>query len=339
MKKKKPPPKAAPGKGGPVKKAAVDGQALYIGGAVALVLFVLLVRWWWNRRNRVAPGEHAPLPDDNKLGQYFISRLLADGGTASVYRATDTNNTPVAIKIPHADQLLDRNFVATFQREAGIGVELRHPSIVRVIEAGAYRRGRFARIPYFVMELLDGRDLGTMLREQGRLDPLAAAQIARSVADALQWAHHRGVVHRDISPRNILITTKMLVKVMDFGISTVRSRTGKRAQQGVALNFGTPEYIAPERINGAQADERSDLYALGCVFYEMVVGQPPFQGKTPLETLKLHRKAPVPKPSASVHLPREVEQIILRLLEKDPAQRDQKAAEVTSELAELVPSV
>jgi serine/threonine-protein kinase len=241
----------------------------------------------------------------------------------------------VAIKIPHADQLLDKNFVATFQREAEIGLDLRHPSIVKVLETGNYRRGRFPKVPYFVMEYLEGQDLNSVLRDQGPIEPTRAAQIARSVADALQWAHHRGVVHRDVTPRNIFITTKQLVKVMDFGISTVRSRTGRKAQQGVALNFGTPHYMAPERVGQTKPDERSDLYALGCVFFEMLTGRPPFHSKNQSEILKMHKKEPVP----DFHAPAEIKKIVLKLLEKDPKKRYQKAAEVTADLADLVPIV
>ncbi len=335
MKKKPPPPKksASPKKPPPASKKS-DG--LYLGGAAVGVVLLLVVLWFlFGRKKKITPGEHAPMPEDNKLGQYFISRLLADGGTAAVFRATDPSGGVVAIKIPHADQLQDRNFVATFQREAEIGVELRHPSIVKVLEAGSYKRGRFPKIPYFVMEYLEGQDLSNVLKDQGRIEPLRAAQIARAVADALQWAHHRGVVHRDVTPRNIFITTRSAVKVMDFGISTVRSRTGKRAQQGVALNFGTPHYMAPERVSQPKPDERSDLYALGCVFFEMLTGKPPFHAKTGGEVLKMHRKDPVPDFQA----PAEVKRIVLKLLEKDPAKRYQKAAEVTSDLADLVPLV
>lgn len=336
--KKKPSP--APKKSVPPKKppppSKDSGNGLYLGGAALGVVLLLVVVWWvLGRRPKVAPGEHAPMPDNNQLGQYFISRLLADGGTASVYRATDPSGGVVAIKIPHADQLVDKNFVATFQREAEIGVELRHPSIVKVVEAGSYRRGSFPKIPYFVMEYLEGQDLSTVLREQGPIEPTRASQIARSVADALQWAHHRGVIHRDVTPRNIFITTKQLVKVMDFGISTVRSRTGRKAQQGVALNFGTPHYMAPERLSQSRPDERSDLYALGCIFFEMLTGKPPFHSKNQAEILKMHKKDPVPDFSATP----EIKRIVLKLLEKDPKKRYQKAAEVTSDLADLVPIV
>lgn len=260
--------------------------------------------------------------------------IIADGGTATVYNGMDDEGHRVAIKIPHADHLTSKDFVATFHHEASIGETLRHPSIVAVLEVGQYKAGGLKKIPYFVMEYLDGQDLRTIIRFRGRLDSQEAARITRSIADALEWAHHRGVTHRDISPRNIFVTRQKTVKVMDFGISTVQSRITNKRTKGLTL--GTPEYLAPERIDDPRsADPRSDLYSLGCVFFEMLHGHPPFVSPDPVETLKMHRKNKVPDPHPELNLMPGLWPILLKLLEKDPKKRYQKAAEVTSALADL----
>lgn len=285
-----------------------------------------------------AEGEDlAPLPEDRKVAGYLVGKMVADGGTATVYEAVDGAGNLLAIKIPHESSLSDKTFVQTFQREAEIGTTLQHPSIVRVHEAGSYQAGRYKRIPYFVMELLEGQDLRTIIREHGPREPMEAAQIARGIADALQWAHHRGVIHRDISPRNIFITSRRGVKVMDFGISSVFSRTDKR-KAGKGLSLGTPEYLAPERTNDTRgSDPRSDLYSLGCVFYEMLAGYPPFTGEDARQILMMHRKAKVPPLPAPIDA--RIEKIVLKLLEKNPDNRYHDAAQVTADLADLQPVV
>lgn len=302
---------------------------------------MLIAGFAWLRSRRAAPIEdpdappqRAPLPTRNRLGKYSLGDIIADGGTATVYRATDEEGHKVALKIPHADHLKSKEFVTTFHHEASIGETLRHPSIVAVLEVGQYKAGNLKKIPYFVMEYLEGQDLRSIIRSKGRLPAEEAARICRSIADALEWAHHRGVIHRDISPRNIFVTRQKTVKVMDFGISTVQSRiTHKRTK---ALTLGTPEYLAPERIDDPRsADPRSDLYSLGCVLFEMLHGHPPFVASTPVEVLKMHRKAPVPAPHPDLHLPPGLWPIMLKLLEKDPKNRYQSGGAVTAALADL----
>ncbi len=295
---------------------------------------------WLGRRGKAAPEDpdappqRAPLPPRNKLGKYVLGDIIADGGTATVYHATDDEGHHVAAKIPHADHLSSKEFVATFHREASIGETLRHPSIVAVLEVGQYKAGTHKKIPYFIMEYLEGQDLRSIIRSKGRLPPVEAARIARSIADALEWAHHRGVNHRDISPRNIFVTNRKTVKVMDFGISTVQSRITHKRTKGLTL--GTPEYLAPERIDDPRsADSRSDLYSLGCVFFEMLHGHPPFVATSPVDVLRMHRKAKVPDPHPDLDIPPGMWTILLKLLEKDPKNRYQSAGAVTSALADL----
>ncbi len=305
---------------------------VFLGG---LVLFIKVFASRIPRDDR--PPTRAPLPEDSAIGPYQIEQPIADGGTATVYRGRDGAGQRVALKIPHLEQLKDRNFVRSFLREADIGTTLTHPSIVRVLKTGHYEAAGIKQIPYFAMEYLQGQDLRQILKERESLPALEAAQIARSVADALGWAHHRGVIHRDVSPRNIFVTEQRNVKVMDFGVSTVFSRTDKRLVTR-GMNLGTPRYLAPERTNGVENDPRSDLYSLGCIFYEMLSGAPPFPGESPKAVLMMHRKAVPTSLSHSMEVNPQLEAIVMRLLEKDPKKRYQTAAEVTAALADLVPN-
>lgn len=335
---KKPKPTAT------TRAAPQDGDAPWspdaptIGGVVlGAVVLVWLVKPLFHKKTVQSARTPAPIPDDKTLDKYIIEAEMANGGTATVYRGKDPAGVTVAIKIPHREQINDRDFVATFLREAQIGLELRHPSIVRVLHAGSYREAGFRQIPYFVMEYLEGQELGDLIHK-GPLESQFAIMVARSVADALQWAHARGVVHRDISPANIFITNKRLVKVMDFGISTVSARfTGKR--QSKALNFGTPAYLAPERITNSRGDARSDIYSLGCVLFEMIAGAPPYVHERPEIVVQMHLKAPVPslknETTASV-VARPLDIVVAKLLAKDPKNRYQTAGEVVSALADLI---
>ncbi|MCA9792825.1 MAG: serine/threonine protein kinase [Candidatus Eremiobacteraeota bacterium] len=305
---------------------------VFLGG---LVLFIRTFA-------RSAPPEHinprAPLPADRRLDGLLLGEPLADGGTATVYQALEGGGELVAVKIPHREQLKDKEFIASFSREAEIGMTLRHPSIVKVLAVGDYQTDEFPKIPYFSMEFLEGNDLRTLLKQRGTLPPLEAAQIARSAADALGWAHHRGVIHRDVSPRNIFITNNRRVKVMDFGVSTVFCRSDRRFLNK-AMRLGTPEYLAPERTAGSENDPRSDLYSLGCVFYEMLSGAPPFAGESPKAILMMHRKAAPVSLSHDMAVDPRLEAIVMKLLAKDPEQRYQSAAEVTAAIADLIPAV
>lgn len=292
-----------------------------------------LLSWW--KGSPIEPGTRAPLPLDRRVGEFRLGEVLGDGGTATVYAALDDQERTAAVKIPHLGALADKEFVKTFRREAELGVSLRHPSIVKVLKAGTYAAaGHAGEIPYFAMELLQGRDLRTMLQQEGPLPPVQAAAIARAIADALDWAHHRGVFHRDITSGNVFLTQGRQVKVMDFGISAAFSRR-RGSARGMAR--GTPEYLAPERIEDwGRADAGVDLYALGCVLYEMLTGRPPFRSDDTAELLRMHRKDPVPEIPG---LPHGLERVLHRLLEKDPGRRYGSAREVLVDLAELVPGV
>lgn len=285
-------------------------------------------------------SNRTPCPVPNLLDDYNVEGLIANGGTATVYKGSDGEGNPVAIKVPHVEQIGHKDFVATFLREAEIGLSLRHPSIVKVMHVGTYVDVNLGKIPFFVMEHLEGEELDAILERERCIEPDMAIMIARSVADALGWAHSRGVIHRDISPLNIFVTSKRLVKVMDFGISTVSKKfTGRKASK--ALNFGTPSYLAPERIlKTSTGDERSDLYALGCVLFEMLTGIPPYDDENPAKICDMHVKAPIPKLAdrSKFLISRDLEKLMTKLLAKNPKDRYQSARELVVALVELMPS-
>ena len=303
---------------------------------LVVILFIrLFARKMPEQLHRVTP---AHLPSNRKLGQYLVMETVGVGGNATVYRAMADKET-VAIKVPHLETLRVKGFRKVFKAEAAVGVDLMHPSIVKVYGTGEFKDPGGQKIPFFIMENLEGEDLREILKREGTLEPKRAAQIARVVADTLGWAHRKGVIHRDISPQNIFVTNGKQIKVMDFGIATAFKRGTSKGKDGGALNFGTPAYLAPERTSRTDSDPRSDLYSLGCVLYEMVTGQPPFTAESPRAVLMLHRKAHVVHPSKRAEVPAPLEAIIMKLLEKDPDKRYQDAAAVTAALADLLPAV
>ena len=290
--------------------------------------------WWHKPAVLLEDSRPAPLPCDRMVGGFQVGQTLGDGGTATVYEARGPDGAEAALKIPHRGLLRDPEFVAAFRREAELGTSLRHPSIVRVHLAGVYRLPDFREVPFFAMERLRGRDLQGWLHQEGRLETGLALAIARAIADALDWAHHRGVVHRDISPGNIFLTCQKSVKVMDFGISAL---CHERRPGAGGPGRGTPAYLAPERLrNSHLADPRVDLYSLGCVLYEMLAGRPPFQGEQPDQVLRQHLEAPAPALPVEVTVPWRASRLVARLLEKDPERRCATAREVLAELAELL---
>lgn len=319
----------------------LEGDPMILFKLVAVTGILIVYVRFFARKLPADPGAVTPahLPSDRKLGEYRVLETIGIGGNATVYKAKAPTGETVAIKVPHLETLRQKEFRAIFEREAQVGVNLVHPSIVKTIGTGEFVDPAKRKVPFFVMEFLEGQDLDARLRDAGRLDPKEAAQIARMVADALAWAHHRGIQHRDISPKNIFLTKNRQVKVMDFGISTVFKRGDKVGKAGGALNFGTPQYLAPERTSRLDADSRSDLYSLGCVLYHMLTGKPPFDGESPRAILLLHRKQPVIPPSTKVELPPQLEEIVMKLLAKDPEQRYQDAAQVTAAFADLLPVV
>ena len=257
------------------------------------------------------------------LGRYQLLKELGRGGFATVYQGYDAGlERYVALKVLHPELTRDEVALRRFQREATAVARMRHANIIIVYEFGEADGSAF-----IVMEYVEGDTLKARL---GKSLPLAEVQrIISDVASALEYAHNRGVIHRDIKPANILITTENQVVLADFGIALL-AQNSSSLTRGL---LGTPQYMAPEQALGEPIDARSDMYALGIVLFEMLAGQPPFRGDSPLATLALQVNAPLPKlRSLNPAVPEAVEAMIERALAKDPAQRYPSAAEFRAAL-------
>jgi hypothetical protein len=251
------------------------------------------------------------------FGEFRLLEMLGRGGMASVYKA-ERRSELSALKRPLGSFLDDPEFLERFLREAEISRTLNHPNIVRVLE-----RGEVERVPYFSMELLAGETLQGFIRNWGAAEPRTAASIVVQVAEALDFAHSKGVIHRDLKPSNIMLLQDATAKVMDFGIARARRFEGLTTTGGF---LGTPDYVAPETIEGRGTEPRSDLYALGVVFYELLTGARPFTGDTPFTILKKHTsEEPVPPTRVEKRVPPALETIVMHLLRKTPDERPASA--------------
>src|SRR5665213_2533194 len=263
--------------------------------------------------------------------RYQVTHLIARGGMAMVYRAEDLLlNRPVALKILYPELSADPLFVERFRREAQAAAKLSHPNIVPVFDWGE-DEGTY----FIVMELVEGRSLAEVLRGGSVLTASRTAQLAAQVAAALNYAHRNGMVHRDVKPGNILITADAQVKVTDFGIAQAMSSEDHLAEDGLVM--GTATYFSPEQAEGAAVDGRSDVYALGVVMYDMLVGRPPFVGDTPLEVSTQHVHGSVTPPTQiNSSVPRDLEAIVMKALAKSPDLRYPTADELRADLLRFV---
>jgi serine/threonine-protein kinase len=264
--------------------------------------------------------------------RYELSEVLGRGGMAEVRRGRDLRlGRIVAIKMLRVDHAADSTFQARFRREAQSAASLNHRNIVAVYDTGEdFLDGH--RIPYIVMEYVEGRTLRELLREQARFTSERTIEVTASILDALEYSHRGGIVHRDIKPGNVMITTGGEVKVMDFGIARSLAETGAALTQTAAV-VGTAQYISPEQARGESADARSDLYATGCVMYELLTGRPPFVGESLVSVAVSHVREMVTPPSAlDPSIPRDLDAIVLKALAKDRLDRYQSAYEMRGDL-------
>src|SRR5579884_2082536 len=261
------------------------------------------------------------------LDHYRIEGVAARSGMASIFRATDLNNgRQVAIKVPHPEMEADPVLYDRFHREAEIGAKMDHPGVMKVFPED----GRSD--VYMVMEWVEGRLLRSILSDAGKLPPERAIRLTLAIADALDYIHTHGVVHRDLKPENIMVDSNDNVKLIDFGIA---GREGSRRLTFAKLSqvMGTPDYISPEQVKGKRGDGRSDIYALGVMFYEMLTGKVPFQGPNAFAIMNDRLlNNPVPPREIDPTVSPELQEIIYRALERDPKNRYATAREFARDL-------
>jgi beta-lactam-binding protein with PASTA domain/predicted Ser/Thr protein kinase len=258
-------------------------------------------------------------------GRYRIQRKLGAGGMADVYLAEDQElGRRVAIKILNGRHANDDQFIERFRREAKNAAALNHPNIVSI-----YDRGEAEDTYYIAMEYLDGKTLKELIVGRGKAPVNVAIEYARQILSALRFAHRHGIVHRDIKPHNVLVDGEGRVKVTDFGIA--RAGTSQMTETGSIV--GTAQYLSPEQARGGEVDQRSDLYSLGVVLYELLTGKTPFEGDTPVEIAMKHlSNAPKPPSKLRPDIPEELDLVVLRALAKNPEDRYQSADEMEADL-------
>jgi len=268
-------------------------------------------------------------PGDVLDDRFRILEILSRSGMGTVFKAEDTHeqNRFVAVKVPHPECESDPAFISRFQREEKIGLELRHPFILKVVPVE-----RKNNRSYIVTEYLRGCTLEHLLKAMRPLPEKDALKIASLICEALQYMHDHGVIHRDIKPQNVMICCDGTIRVMDFGIAR-KMATRRLTLGGADTSLGTPDYMAPEQVQGKRGDARTDLYNLGALLYEMLTGTTPF----PIENAwaAMHARVtadPVAPRKLNRELSPQAEEIVLRALQRDPAQRYPTAAAMKAEL-------
>ncbi|OIK24827.1 protein kinase domain-containing protein [Streptomyces malaysiense] len=268
-------------------------------------------------------------------GRYELAEKLGQGGMGTVHRGVDRQlRRTVAVKLLSSELAHDPQSRARFRREAHAVAALNHPAVATIHDVGEEPHPDGPR-PYLVMEYVEGATLAEALR-RGPLPVAEAVTVACAALDALGHSHERGIVHRDIKPSNIMLTGPDTVKVLDFGIAKAFSEVATRIT-GSGAAIGTPAYLSPEQIGGAEVDHRADLYAMGCLLHELLVGQTPFQGESPFVVMHQHLYAePEPVSRVRPQIPSAIEAVILRALRKDPAERFTDAGEMRAALADAL---
>ena len=272
-------------------------------------------------------AQTAALEPGAVLDHYRLEAVVARSGMSTLYRAVDTRDgRQVALKLPHVEMESDPVLVERFRREQEIGLDLDHPGIVKTFSGE--ERSRL----YMVIEWVEGRLLRAILNQERRLPIERATAITLGICDALDFMHKRGVVHRDLKPENVMVGEGDRIKLIDFGIA-MKEDARRLTYAGSSPLLGTPDYIAPEQVKGQRGDQRSDIYALGAMFYEMLTGQPPYVGPNPLAVMNerlLHDPEPPRKLNNAISP--QLEEILFRALEREPRHRYATALELAWDL-------
>ncbi|MEW5993277.1 MAG: serine/threonine-protein kinase [Candidatus Zixiibacteriota bacterium] len=287
----------------------------------------------WDKQEREEPETRAP--DIRSLGRYQVTSVLGKGAMGTVYKGIDPAiNRPVALKTIRLDFVSDPQEEAELKerlhREAQAAGKLSHPNIVTIYDVGSE-----GRLQYIAMEYLEGQTLEEMIKKKVKFNYRIIAQVITQICNALEYAHEQGIVHRDIKPANIMILKDYRVKVMDYGIARIDSSS--MTKTGIAM--GTPNYISPEQLRGETTDKRADIFSLGVVIYELLLGKRPFKGEnlTSLIYSILHDEPEKPS-NVNPQVPLLFDRIIDLALRKDPNDRYQKAADIAADLKDFVES-
>ncbi|GAB3228732.1 Stk1 family PASTA domain-containing Ser/Thr kinase [Glycomyces halotolerans] len=261
-------------------------------------------------------------------GRYEIGEVIGYGGMAEVHRGRDLRlGRDVAVKLLRADLSRDESFLVRFRREAQNSASLNHPNIVAVFDTGEEHG-----IPYMVMEYVNGQTLKEVLQAEGRFDYVAACEIVADMCSALDFSHKHHIIHRDVKPGNVMLSDTSQVKVMDFGIARALA-SGQATMTQTSAVIGTAQYLSPEQARGETVDARSDVYAVGCVLYELLVGHPPFTGDNPVSVAYQHvREEARPPSELNPAVPAGVDAVVMKALAKNPDNRYRSAGEMREDL-------
>jgi len=283
-----------------------------------------------NVSNELGPGS---ILDD----RFEITELISRSGMACIFKARDYQTREiVAIKVPHMQFESDVATFTRFQREEEIGRQLDHPYILKIVPVDKPKSR-----PYVAMEFLEGETLDKVMEKTRPLPEKEAAKIVSRVCQALDHMHGRGIVHRDLKPQNIMICNDGSIRILDFGIAKA-ARLRRLTFAGFSPTMGTPDYMAPEQVNGRRGDHRTDIYSLGAILYEMVTGKVPFEGESPYVVMNVRTTGdPVAPRKINGHLTPVIEEIILHALARNPDERYESAAKMKAELDdyEIVPLI
>ena len=277
----------------------------------------------------------APMTTPRLLSdRYQLGDTLGYGGMSEVHRGLDQRlGRDVAVKVLRADLARDQQFQLRFRREAQNAAALNHPAIVAVYDTGEVQSD-FGPLPYIVMEYVDGQTLREIVKTQGPMSQQRVIEVMADVSAALDFSHKHNIIHRDVKPANIMINRAGAVKVMDFGIARALGESQNVTQTAAVI--GTAQYLSPEQARGEAVDARSDVYASGCVLFELLTGEPPFTGDTPVAVAYQHvREDPRSPSELNPDVTPQLDAIVLKALSKNPANRYQSAAEMRADLVRV----
>ncbi len=282
---------------------------------------------WSDRGLGSAPGSSAILPPGLEIGKrYRVLRLLGRGGMGAVYQVQDLQlDRQVALKLIRSDIAENEMVLGRFKREIQLSSKVTHKNVLRV-----YDLGESDGVQYLTMQFIEGEDLSTVLKREGRLPTPRLIRVFRQILEGLRAAHDQGVIHRDLKPQNVMLDASDNVYVTDFGLAKSLEQSGM-TQTGTIV--GTPYYMSPEQVKGAPIDHRSDIYSLGVILYEMSTGRLPFTGSTPYEVMAQRlQRAPQPAGELNAELPAFLRKILERCMAVDPAARYQTVEDILKDL-------